>query len=158
ARSSGCVHTRDAILDLAVDLPNGRLRRRRPTIDWGDMAFEPAVEARLVTDHEMRIGQHGPALDPDDVLVDQEAAARHGLLEFDDAAMGVPDVRGGGRGGRHGNAGRNDLGEDLVGAPVVGIPPVLVLGLARRYRWALAVRIRPVLVLVELPPVGGAGR
>src|SRR5271155_4004819 len=56
------------------------------------VALFPSEEARLMLPHIEGVGQHRLVLDPNDLLVNQDAAVTHRLLDFHLALRGVPNV------------------------------------------------------------------
>ncbi len=73
-----------------VDLPNRR--RKVAWIAFWFVSLFPAEKARLMLPHIERVGQNGLVLDPDNLLVNQDAAITHRLLDFHLALRGVPHV------------------------------------------------------------------
>ena len=78
------------LLETLVDVPNGGDVAGRLAL--GYVALDPAYEARLMLPEEERVSQHAPGLDPDDLLVDEQAGLCPSLLDESLPAVSVPLV------------------------------------------------------------------
>ena len=73
-----------------IDLPDRRWKVTR--VPFRFVPLLPPEKARLVLPHIKRMGQYRLVLDPDDLLVNKNAAVPHRFLDFNLALRCMPDV------------------------------------------------------------------
>src|SRR5579862_2349419 len=130
----------------ARDFPNRRwIATLLPAFDLGFLAFDPTEEARLVRPHVNRVGEHWPALHPDDLLMGESPDFIPNRLEHRLPRRRMPAVPSGVRRDRAFDRGHDEFEIELAAD----------LGVALNVRrWCrFAVLARPVLVAVRLAAV-----
>src|ERR1700677_3700849 len=130
----------------ARDFPDrGWIAALLPAFDFGLLAFDPTEEARLVRPHVNRVGQHWPALHPDDLLMREGPDLIPNRLEHRLSRRRVPAVPGGVRRDRAFDRGHDEFEIELAAELGVALD-------VRRWR-RFPVLARPVFVAVCLSPV-----